>query len=171
MLLLIQILKEMMKTYLGIDPGLINTGWGVISHEQNKLSFIASGVIIVDPKLTIEKRLSIIYNELIHIMSLYNPDECAIENIFVNNNNLSSLKLGYARAVAILTIGLAQKSFFEYAPNCVKKAVVGKGKAGKDQVQYMVNQILPKAKVTNEHAADALAVAICHANYSNLKMV
>lgn len=157
-------------TYLGIDPGLINTGWGVISKEHNKLSFISAGVITIDAKLSIEQRLSKIYHELNLIISLYTPDECAIENIFVNSNNLSSLKLGYARAVAILTIGLAQKSFFEYAPNCIKKAVIGKGKGSKEQVQYMVNQILPKAKVVNEHAADALAVAICHANYSNLKV-
>jgi|TARA_B110000503_G_C7065341_1_gene378489 crossover junction endodeoxyribonuclease RuvC len=155
--------------YLGIDPGLNNTGWGIISKEQNKLSFISSGVITTDLKTSIEKRLSIIFNELNKVISLYDPQECAIENIFVNSNNLSSLKLGYARAAAILTIGLAQKSFFEYAPNLVKKATVGKGKASKEQVQFMVNVILPKAKVTNEHAADALAVAICHANHSNLK--
>ena len=156
-------------TYLGIDPGLNNTGWGIITKEQNKLFFISSGVIKIDSKLSIEKRLSLIFNELNKIITLYKPDECAIENIFVNNNNLSSLKLGYARATAILTIGLAQKSFFEYAPNLVKKATVGKGMASKEQVQYMVNIILPKAKVTNEHAADALAVAICHANHSDLK--
>ncbi len=156
--------------YLGIDPGLVNTGWGIISKEQNKINFISAGVITVDPKLSMELRLSKIYTELNKIIQLYNPEECAIENIFVNSNNLSSLKLGYARAVAILTIGLAQKSFFEYAPNLVKKAVVGRGKGSKEQVQYMVNQILPKAKVTNEHAADALAVAICHANCSNLRV-
>jgi crossover junction endodeoxyribonuclease RuvC len=163
-------MKRGLITYLGVDPGIINTGWGIISKEQNKLSFVAEGVIIVDSKISIEKRLSKIYYDLSQVVSLYNPDECAIEDIFVNNNNLSSLKLGYARAAAILTIGLAQKSFFEYAPNLVKKSIVGKGKATKEQVQYMVNQILPKAKVTNEHAADALAVAICHANYSNLRM-
>lgn len=157
-------------TYLGIDPGLNNTGWGIITKEQNKLSFISSGVIKIDPKLNIEERLTIIFNELNKIINLYKPDECAIENIFVNSNNLSSLKLGYARAIAILTIGLAKKNFFEYAPNLVKKATVGKGKANKEQVQFMVNIILPKAKVTNEHAADALAVAICHANHSNLRV-
>lgn len=150
---------------LGVDPGLVNTGWGVISSKQNSLSFISCGVIITDSKMSIDKRLSLIHLKLNDVISLYNPDECSMEDIFVNSNNLTSLKLGYARAASILTIGLAQKSFFEYAPNLVKKAVVGKGKADKLQVQYMVNQILPKAKVTNEHAADALAVAICHANY------
>lgn len=160
----------MKEIYLGVDPGLINTGWGLIETQQNCLSFINAGVIKIDAKLPIEKRLCKIFHELQAIIALYNPDECAMEDIFVNNNNLSSLKLGYARAAAILTIGLAQKSFFEYAPNCVKKSVVGKGKADKLQVQYMVNQILPKAKVTNEHAADALAVAICHANYKNLRI-
>ncbi len=150
---------------LGIDPGLINTGWGVISSHHNKLSFIASGVIVTESKLSIEKRLKIIYLKLKDVMELYKPDQCAMEDIFVNKNNLTSLKLGYARAVSILTIGLAEKKFFEYSPNFVKKAVVGKGKADKIQVQFMVNQILPKAKVINEHEADALAVAICHANY------
>lgn len=150
---------------LGVDPGLINTGWGIISSKQNCLSFIASGVIVTNSKMPIDKRLAVIHLKLNEIISLYNPDECSMEDIFVNSNNASSLKLGYARAAAILTIGLAQKSFFEYAPNLVKKAIVGKGKADKLQIQYMVNQILPKAKVVNEHSADALAVAICHANY------
>jgi crossover junction endodeoxyribonuclease RuvC len=90
-----------------------------------------------------------------------------MEDIFVNKNNATSLKLGYARAVSILTIGLAQKKFFEYAPNLVKKAIVGKGKADKTQVQYMVNRLLPKIDITNEHIADALAVCICHAHYRN----
>ena len=151
----------------GIDPGLINTGWGIISSNQNKLGFIASGVIITNSKDQMEERLKIIHLNLKKVIELYNPEQCAMEDIFVNKNNLTSLKLGYARAVSILTIGLAEKSFFEYSPNFVKKAVVGKGKADKTQVQYMVNKILPKAKAVNEHEADALAVAICHANYKN----
>jgi crossover junction endodeoxyribonuclease RuvC len=155
--------------FCGIDPGLVNTGWGIISLKQNNLSFMAAGAITPHVKLPIEQRLSEIYLALKQIIELYQPDECAMEDIFVNKNNLTSLKLGYARGVAIATIGLAQKRFFEYAPNLVKKAVVGKGKADKIQVQYMVNQILPKAKVSNEHAADALAVAICHANCRNLR--
>ena len=161
----------MKQVYLGIDPGLVNTGWGVIEVERNALSFVAAGVVTTDSKLPIEQRLSRIYQSIHEIIVLYNPDECAMEDIFVNSNKLSSLKLGYARGAAILTIGLAKKSFFEYAPNLVKKSVVGRGKADKLQVQYMVNQILPKAKVTNEHAADALAVSICHANYKNLRMI
>lgn len=149
----------------GIDPGLINTGWGIISSYQNNLGLIASGVIVTDSKLSIEKRLKSIFNELQKVIDVYKPEQCAIEDIFVNKNNLTSLKLGYARAVATLAIGLAEKSFFEYAPNLVKKAVVGKGKADKQQIQYMVNRILPKAKIVNEHEADALAVAICHAHH------
>jgi len=150
---------------LGIDPGLLNTGWGVVSFKQNSLSFIASGTIIPLAKAPIEERLKYIHLNLSKVIELYNPEECAMEDIFVNKNNSTSLKLGYARAVAILTIGLVQKKFFEYAPNLVKKAVVGKGKADKSQVQYMVNRLLPKAQVTNEHAADALAVAVCHAHH------
>jgi crossover junction endodeoxyribonuclease RuvC len=153
----------------GIDPGLVNTGWGVISSENNVLDFIAAGVITPSVKLTIEKRLLEIHLELSKVLSLYNPDDCAIENIFVNSNNVTSLKLGYAKASAIITIALAQKEFFEYAPNLVKKAVVGRGKADKTQVQYMVNFILPKAKAINEHIADALAVAICHASHRRSK--
>lgn len=153
----------------GIDPGLINTGWGVISINQNNFNFIASGVITPHVKLPLEQRLSEIHLTLNKIIELYKPNEYAIEDMFVNSNKLTSLKLGYARAVSILTIGLAQKRFFEYSPNLVKKSVVGQGKADKNQVQYMINRILPKAKVTNEHAADALAVAICHANHRNLR--
>ena len=156
---------------LGVDPGLLNTGWGIISTKQNNLGFIASGVIVPSPKASIEKRLSEIFLNLQQVIDLYKPDECAMEDIFVNKNSSTSLRLGYARGVAILTIGLAQKSFFEYAPNLVKKAVVGKGKADKVQVQYMVNRLLPKAQVTNEHAADALAVAICHANHMTFKQI
>lgn len=153
------------KIICGIDPGLINTGWGIISAKANSLSYIASGVIVTSSNLSIDQRLVIIYENLAKVIELYKPDQCAIEDIFVNKNNYSSLKLGYARGAAILTIALAKKEYFEYAPNLVKKAVVGKGKANKEQVQYMVSKILPKAKENNEHAADALAVAICHANY------
>lgn len=153
----------------GVDPGLIHTGWGVISSKDNHLNFIASGTITPNTKLPIEKRLKEIFLEFERIINIYCPHEIAMEDIFVNKNNLTSLKLGYARAVVTLAIGLAQKPFFEYAPNLVKKAIVGKGKADKVQVQYMVNQILPKAKVQNEHAADALAVAVCHANHRVFK--
>jgi crossover junction endodeoxyribonuclease RuvC len=149
----------------GIDPGLTNTGWGIITTKENAINYVASGVITTKSDLTIEKRLKIIHEELAKIFNLYQPNQYAIEDIFVNSNNVSSLKLGYARGAAILTIALAQKEFFEYAPNLVKKAVVGRGKATKEQVQFMVNKILPKAKETNEHAVDALAIAICHANY------
>lgn len=155
---------------VGIDPGLLNTGWGVIEVNRNNISYINSGVIIPNNKLSIELRLKEIFIELDKVIKLYDPIECAMEDMFVNKNNLTSLKLGYARAVSILTIGLAQKKFFEYAPTLVKKAIVGKGGADKTQVQYMVNKILPKAKITNEHIADALAVSICHAHHRNLNI-
>lgn len=162
-------LQDQQQIICGIDPGLINTGWGIIASKNNQLNFIASGVITPSTKLPIEKRLVEIFLELEKLLNLYSPHEVAMENIFVNKNNLTSLKLGYARGVVTLAIGLAQKPFFEYAPNLVKKAIVGRGKADKNQVQYMVNQILPRAKVQNEHAADALAVAICHANHQIFK--
>lgn len=157
------------KIYLGIDPGLINTGWGIISYHNSKINLIDCGNISVSTNLSIELRLAKIFQELKKIIESFNPDECAVEDIFVNKNNKSSLKLGYARAVALLTIGLANKKIFEYSPNLVKKAIVGKGKASKEQVQYMINHIIPKAKITNEHIADAIAVAICHAHHTALE--
>ncbi len=153
----------------GIDPGLINTGWGIVSLNRNIVNYVSSGVIVTKSNMEIDKRLKIIHDEMSKVITLYQPLHCAMEDIFVNSNNLSSLKLGYARAAVILTTALHNKNFFEYSPNFVKKAVVGQGKANKEQVLYMINKILPKAKVTNEHAADALAVAICHANYKDFK--
>lgn len=155
---------------MGIDPGLLHTGWGIIKSHENKISYIASGIISPNNKNSIEVRLREIFVELEKVIDLYKPEECAMEDIFVNKNNATSLKLGYARAVSILTIGLAQKKFFEYAPNLVKKAIVGKGKADKTQVQYMVNRLLPRINITNEHIADALAVCICHAHYRNFNL-
>lgn len=153
------------KVILGIDPGLVNTGWGLIESHQNSIVFIASGVIVTNNKDNIQDRLCFIHKNLSNVLIEYNPDECSIEDIFVNINNLTSLKLGYARGAAILTIGLAQKKIFEYSPNFVKKAIVGKGKADKMQMKYMVNQLLPKSQVENEHQIDALALAICHTNH------
>ncbi len=155
---------------LGVDPGLLNTGWGIIASKAHALRFIASGNITTISKEPIGMRLKKIHLELAKIIALYNPDQCAMEDIFVNKNNASSLKLGYARAAAILTIGLAEKKFFEYSPNLVKKAVVGRGKADKTQVEYMVSKIFPKANVLNDHVADALAVAICHAHYKKFNL-
>lgn len=149
---------------IGIDPALIKTGWGVISIEKNVIKYIASGTIKVNPKLPMAERLQGIYSELDRIIKLYNPDEFAIEETFVNKNPVSSLKLGQARGVAILSASLCGLKVFEYSPNFIKKCVVGAGKAEKRQIMTMIKYILPAVELKSEDEADALAVAICHGN-------
>jgi crossover junction endodeoxyribonuclease RuvC len=149
---------------IGIDPGLIKTGWGIILNEKNELSYIASGVIKINPKLPMAERLGVIYSELKKIIEIYKPDEFAIEETFVNNNPISSLKLGQARGVAMLTASLCGLKVYEYSPNCIKKSVTGVGKAQKQQIMAMIKYILPVVNLKSEDEADALAVAICKAN-------
>ena len=140
---------------LGVDPGLIKTGFGVVSFNNNNLKYVASGTIFTDTKISIELRLKNIYDELTKIIKEYKPDFFSIEETFVNNNPISSLKLGQARGVAILC---------EYKPNTIKKSVTGVGKATKDQVGMMVKTLLPAVDLKTEDEADALAIAICHVN-------
>ena len=149
---------------LGLDPGLQRTGWGVIEAENNHLTYVASGVIRVSPKQELAKRLSIIFDELSALIKEYQPAEAAVEETFVNKNPHSTLKLGQARGIALLVPAQAGLSVAEYSPNLVKKTVVGTGHAAKQQIQMMVQTILPKASVESEDEADALAVAICHAH-------
>lgn len=156
-----------MKKILGIDPGLANTGWAVIQSESNSLIYISSGTIVTTTRDTLPDRLNKIFQSISQIISEYNPEEFAIEDSFVNNNPLSSLKLGQARAAAILAAGAKGIKVFEYAPRLVKKAVVGSGSADKNQISNMVKYLIPKAKIKNEHEADAIAVSICHINISS----
>ena len=149
---------------LGVDPGLIKTGYGVIKIEDNHLSHIASGTIFTDAKLPIEMRLGNIFNNLNEIIKTYRPDHFSIEETFVNNNPISSLKLGQARGVAILTAGVNGLEVFEYKPNTIKKSITGVGKATKDQVGMMIKCLLPTVNPKTEDEADALAIAICHVN-------
>ncbi len=155
-----------MSIIIGIDPGLVNTGWGIINSQNGKLGYIISGVICTNSKQPLPERLCTIYGKLEDIMKAHNLDVCAIEDSFVNKDPLSSLKLGQARGIAILAAAKLGIRVFEYAPRFVKKAVVGSGKADKSQISKMLTYLLPKALVSNEHEADALAVAICHANSS-----
>jgi crossover junction endodeoxyribonuclease RuvC len=155
-----------MKVIIGIDPGLGHTGWGVIKIDNNKLSFIDCGKISSNPKQPLPNRLLTISNGLNKVISKYSPDECAIETTFVNNNPLSSLKLGHARGAAILTAAIAGLYTYEYPANLVKKTIVGVGHAGKQQILMMVKTLLPKSIITSEDAADALAIAICHTQHS-----
>ena len=153
------------KRLLGLDPGLRRTGWGVIEVEGNDLIHIANGVVSSDSKKTISERLVQLHSGILNLVRQFQPEEVAAEETFVNKNPESTLKLGLARGAVLLAPALLGIPVSEYAPNRVKKAVVGAGHASKNQVQVMVGNILPKILITNEDAADALAVAICHAHF------
>jgi len=150
---------------LGIDPALTQTGWGIISSYKNILSFIACGTIKTDAKQSLDVRLHHIYKSISEVIALYKPSEVAIEETFVNTNAVSSLKLGHARGVLMLSAAVAGLKISEYASTSIKKTVVGVGRADKNQVGVMIKYLLPKAVVKNEDEADALAVAICHNNF------
>lgn len=152
---------------MGLDPGLRITGWGIIDVDGNRMSHVADGAIKSDPKLDLADRLVQLYEGLEMVIKRYGPIEAAVEETFVNKNPNSTLKLGQARGVVMLTPARAGLSVFEYTPNQVKKTVVGSGHAQKEQVQMMVKTLLPQAKIEIADAADALAVAICHAQHRN----
>ncbi|XBQ16835.1 MAG: crossover junction endodeoxyribonuclease RuvC [Oceanicaulis sp.] len=149
---------------LGVDPGLNATGWGVIAQDGARLSFIACGIIKAPPKAPMAERLCFIFDGLTALIEEHRPDEAAVEDQFVHVNPGSALKLGQARAAAVLAPARAGLPVGEYPPKLVKKAVVGTGGAEKGQVAAMVGILLPGAKAEAD-AADALAVAICHANH------
>ena len=149
---------------MGIDPGLRYTGWGVVDFSNNQFTHIANGTLKISEKGTLPERLSEIYTKLTEVLKKYQPEEVAVEEVFVNVNPSSTLKLGQARGVAILTPSLLGISVFEYSPNLIKKSVVGVGHATKEQIQMMVGILLNKPKIDSEHSGDALAMAICHAH-------
>jgi crossover junction endodeoxyribonuclease RuvC len=153
-----------MTLILGVDPSLSQTGWGIISYN-NTLSFIDSGSIKTNPKEGMASRILSISNALQDVINSYKPNLCAIEETFVNKNPATSLKLGHARGAIMLLLSQMGISISEYAPNLIKKTIVGVGRAEKDQVAHMVKVLLPKAKFDNFDASDALAVAICHATH------
>lgn len=154
-----------MTRLLGIDPGLRVTGWGVIEAEGNRLRHIADGVIAIDPALGVAERLHALHDALAALIAAHHPAEAAIEETYVNRNGTATLKLGYARGVALLTPAEAGIAVIEYGARAVKRAVVGTGAADKAQVQMMVRRLLPGAAICRADAADALAVAICHAHH------
>jgi crossover junction endodeoxyribonuclease RuvC len=154
---------------LGLDPGLRHTGWGIIESSGNRLIHVADGVIEPGVKLSLAERLSILFGAVSDIVTEYDPHECAIEDTFVNKNPTSTLKLGHARAAAMLGPATAEIPVFEYKPNLIKKSVVGAGHAEKAQVLAMVNMLLPGSRAGSPDAADALAVAICHAHHRATK--
>ncbi|HZC38525.1 MAG TPA: crossover junction endodeoxyribonuclease RuvC [Sphingomicrobium sp.] len=150
---------------LGLDPGLGTTGWGLIQAEGNRLSHIANGQIRTDASATLPRRLSALADQLEAVIADHRPDAAAVEEVFVNANPQSTLKLGQARGVVIMVAARAGLDVGEYAARLVKKAVVGVGSAEKAQVHAMVSRLLPGVKIAGPDAADALAVAITHAHH------
>ena len=150
---------------LGLDPGLTRTGWGVIEVEGSRLVHVAHGVVTTTKSESLAVRLREIYDALNTVLAEWLPAEAAVEETFVNKNAVSTLKLGHARGVALLAPAHAGVPVAEYLPNLVKKTVVGAGHADKRQVEMMVRTLLPKAGAVTADAADALAVAICHAHH------
>ncbi len=150
---------------LGIDPGLRRTGWGLIVCEGTRLSYGACGVVTSDDKLDLANRLYQLHQGLTEVVRSTDPDEVAVEETFVNKDGQATLKLGHARAMALLVPTMVGLSVAEYAPNLVKKTVVGSGHAEKEQIHAMIRILLPKADPGTNDAADALAVAITHAHH------
>ena len=150
---------------LGLDPSLTSTGWGIIEVEGNRIKYIADGIVQTDAKMNLADRLVKLHEGICEVIEVYKPDEAAIEEVFLNSNPHSSLKLGQARGVVFLAPARYHIPVSEYEPNKIKKAVVGVGHAEKTQVQTMVKILLPGCKPKNADSADALAIAICHNNF------
>jgi crossover junction endodeoxyribonuclease RuvC len=150
---------------LGLDPGLRQTGWGVIDAEGNHLRHVANGVVVSDGKADLAQRLLQLHRGLAVVVAAHRPETAAVEVTLANKNPSSTLKLGMARGIALLTPALDGLVVAEYLPMIVKKAVVGTGHADKAQVAMMVARLLPGCSVAAPDAADALAVAICHAHH------
>jgi crossover junction endodeoxyribonuclease RuvC len=149
---------------LGVDPGTLFTGYGIISHSNNSCSVITNGVIILPSSILLPKKLSIIYDSLNELIKLYKPAEFAIETAFYGKNVQSAMKIGYARGVSILAAVHNNIPSYEYSPREIKKSVVGNGGASKEQVQYMIKSLLDLKEIPIKHdESDALAVALCHA--------
>lgn len=150
---------------LGIDPGLRNMGWGVIDVSGSRISHVANGVCH-GVGIALSERLLALHEALTDVLDQYDPEAAAVEQTFVNKDGAGTLKLGQARGIALLALAQKGLSVGEYAPNTVKKAVVGVGHADKRQIDHMVKLQLPGVKVMGADAADALAIAICHAHHA-----
>jgi crossover junction endodeoxyribonuclease RuvC len=150
---------------LGIDPGLRRTGWGVIAVEGNRLVYVACGSARSDDEAALAERLAALHDELVRVVDAFRPDEAAVEATFVNKDAAATLKLGQARGIALLVPAKAGVSVAEYAPNLIKKTIVGAGHGDKAQIRMMLGVLLPKAAPKSHDAADALAIAITHAHH------
>ncbi len=154
---------------LGIDPGYAIVGFGVIEYKGNSFKVIDYGKITTDSKKSLPERLHIIYNEMENLINVYKPDAVSVEELFFNNNAKTAINVGQARGVILLSAAMAGKEVFEYTPLQVKQAVVGYGRAEKNQVQQMVKMLLNLEKIPKpDDVADALAVAVCHAHSYNV---
>jgi len=160
---------------IGLDPGLRYTGWGVVDIRGTLMSCVASGVAqtscssgakeLQGNTSVISPRLLSLYSSLSQVAETYKPDVAAVEQVFVNRDANSSMKLGHARAISLLIAEMYTMQVHEYAPNTIKKAVVGHGHAGKHQIRRMLSVLFPKAEVTRADAADAIAIAVCHVHH------
>jgi crossover junction endodeoxyribonuclease RuvC len=150
---------------LGIDPGLRRTGWGVVEYAGNRLGFIACGSIETHEKAALAARLLALHDGLARVLDEFRPDEAAVETTFVNANATATLKLGQARGIAMLVPARSGVPVAEYAPNLIKKTIVGAGHGEKAQIRMMIGVLLPKADPRSEDAADALAIAVTHAHH------
>jgi crossover junction endodeoxyribonuclease RuvC len=158
-----------MVRIIGLDPGLRNTGWGVIESEGSRLIYVADGSVHSDADAPLAVRLLQINTQIISVLKEYLPDEAAIEETFVNTDARATLKLGQARGAVMLAPASLGLPVSEYAPNTVKKSVVGAGHAEKQQVKHMVRLLLPKAGMKTADSVDALAIAICHAHHRTVR--
>jgi crossover junction endodeoxyribonuclease RuvC len=149
---------------IGIDPGLRRTGWGVIDYDGVRLGFVACGSVVSDSGESLGVRLRQLFDGLQAVLERLGPAEAAVEQTFVNRDGAATLKLGQARGIALLVPALLTLPIAEYAPNAVKKTVVGAGHADKMQIRAMVARLLPRAAFDSSDAADALAIAITHAH-------
>jgi crossover junction endodeoxyribonuclease RuvC len=156
---------------LGIDPGLRRTGWGVVAIDGNRLSFLGCGSVATDDKAALSIRLLAIHDGLRQVIAAHAPDEAAVESTFVSRDAVATLKLGQARGIAMLAPAIAGLSVAEYAPNLVKKTIVGAGHSEKVQIRMMVKVLLPKADPQSDDAADALAIAVTHAHHRQSLML
>ena len=154
----------MTKRVLGVDPGLLHTGWAIVDTSGQTRKYIASGVILPNPKMEMSQRLVTVFREVTKICETFSPDECSIEITFVNKNPKTTLILGHARSAAIVAVANQEIPIFEYEPNKIKKALTGAGHADKTAVDKMVQILLPNAHPKTADEADAIAIALAHTN-------
>jgi crossover junction endodeoxyribonuclease RuvC len=164
-------MRSMAIRIIGIDPGLRRTGWGIIESDGVRLSYVASGIVTSDAADDLAYRLRGLFDGLCGVIASYSPQEAAVEETFVNKDARATLKLGQARGMALLAPAQRGLRIAEYPPNVVKKTVTGTGHGEKRQIQAMIGFLLPRARFESADEADALAIAICHANHRSAAQV